>query len=50
MHAPLGESVLSPAGQGDGYAGFEVLDRSGSIREVACMAHIRRKFVDIQQS
>ena len=34
----------------DGYAGFEELYRSGSIREVACMAHIRRKFVDVQQS
>jgi transposase len=34
----------------DGYAGFEELYRSGTIREVACMAHIRRKFVDIQQS
>jgi len=34
----------------DGYAGFEELYRSGAIREVACMAHIRRKFVDVQQS
>jgi len=34
----------------DGYAGFEELYRSGAIREVVCMAHIRRKFVDIQQS
>ena len=34
----------------DGYAGFEALYRSGKIREVACMAHIRRKFVDVQQS
>ncbi|MCP5084842.1 MAG: IS66 family transposase [Alphaproteobacteria bacterium] len=31
----------------DGYAGFEGLYRSGAIKEVACMAHIRRKFVDI---
>jgi len=31
----------------DGYAGFEELYRRGNIREVACMAHIRRKFVDI---
>jgi hypothetical protein len=29
----------------DGYAGFEDLYRSGAIREVACMAHVRRKFV-----
>ena len=34
----------------DGYAGFEELYRSGRIREVACMAHIRRKFVDVYQS
>lgn len=34
----------------DGYAGFEELYRSGGIREVACMAHVRRKFVDVQQS
>jgi len=34
----------------DGYAGFEELYRSGKVREVACMAHIRRKFVDVQKS
>jgi len=34
----------------DGYAGFENLYRSGAIREVACMAHVRRKFVDIPRS
>ncbi len=34
----------------DGYAGFEELYRSGAIREVACMAHVRRKFVDIHRS
>lgn len=34
----------------DGYAGFEELYRSGRIHEVACLAHIRRKFVDVQQS
>ena len=34
----------------DGYAGFEELYRSGSIREVACLAHIRRKFVDVHRS
>jgi transposase len=30
----------------DGYAGFNDLYRSGEIREVACMAHVRRKFDD----
>ena len=34
----------------DGYAGFEELYRSGDIREVACMAHIRRKFFDLYAS
>ncbi len=34
----------------DGYAGFEDLYRSGAIREVACMAHIRRKFVDVHRA
>jgi transposase len=34
----------------DGYAGFEDLYRGGDIREVACMAHIRRKFVDVHRA
>lgn len=34
----------------DGYAGFNELYRTGAIQEVACMAHIRRKFVDVFQS
>jgi transposase len=34
----------------DGYAGFNGLYRTGKITEVACMAHIRRKFVDVYQS
>ncbi|XDA97958.1 IS66 family transposase [Sulfitobacter sp. LCG007] len=34
----------------DGYAGFEDLYRTGAIREVACMTHVRRKFVDIHRS
>ena len=34
----------------DGYAGFNALYRSGAIEEVARMAHIRRKFVDLFQS
>ncbi|MCP5073483.1 MAG: IS66 family transposase, partial [Rhodobacteraceae bacterium] len=31
----------------DGYAGFNKLYCSGAVHEVACMAHVRRKFVDI---
>ena len=34
----------------DGYAGFNDLYRTGKITEVACMAHIRRKFVDVHKS
>ena len=34
----------------DGYTGFEALYRSGRIDEVACMAHIRRKFVDVHKA
>ena len=34
----------------DGYAGFNELYRRGDIQEVACMAHIRRKFVDVHKS
>jgi hypothetical protein len=34
----------------DGYAGFNDLYRAGNVSEVACMAHIRRKFVDIHKS
>ena len=34
----------------DGYAGFNELYRRGGIQEVACMAHIRRKFVDVHKS
>jgi hypothetical protein len=34
----------------DGYPGFEDIYGAGHIREVACMAHVRRKFVDIHRS
>jgi transposase len=33
----------------DGYAGFNELYQQGRIQEVACMAHIRRKFVDVHK-
>ena len=46
--------IISPSYHGwmhaDGYAGFEDIYRSGDIREVACMAHVRRKFVDIHRA
>ena len=31
----------------DGYAGFGKLARAGPLREVACLAHVRRKFFDV---
>ncbi len=34
----------------DGYAGFNDLYRAGKVTEVACMAHVRRKFVDIHKA
>ena len=33
-----------------GYAGFEDLYRSGDIHEIACMAHLRRKFVGLRRT
>ena len=34
----------------DGYAGFAELCRTGRIREAPCMAHVRRKFVDLARN
>jgi hypothetical protein len=34
----------------DGYAGFNALYADGDITEVACWAHVRRKFYDIQEA
>lgn len=34
----------------DGYAGFNGVFGAGKADEMACMAHIRRKFVDVQQA
>ena len=34
----------------DGYSGFNELYQSGRVGEVACMAHVRRKFVDVHKS
>lgn len=34
----------------DGYAGHEGLYRTGRIDEVACMAHVRWKFVDVHKA
>jgi transposase len=34
----------------DGYAGFNELYRAGDIDEVACLAHVRRKFFDVHKA
>ena len=34
----------------DGYPGFNDLYRTSNVSEVACMAHVRRKFVDVHKS
>jgi transposase len=34
----------------DGYAGFNELYHDSAITEVACMAHVRRKFYDVHKS
>jgi transposase len=36
--------------QADAYAGFNKLYESGRIQEVACWAHVRRKFYELQQA
>jgi transposase len=36
--------------QADGYAGFGELYKSGAVTEVACWAHVRRKFFDIHKA
>ena len=49
MHADGGACPW--AGQRpDPRAGFNELYRRGDIQEVACMAHIRRKFVDVHKT
>ena len=42
--------ALSGLLQADGYAGFEGLYGTGHIDEVACWAHVRRKFFDVHQA
>jgi transposase len=36
--------------QADGYAGFSKIYESGRVTEAACMAHVRRKFFDLQEA
>jgi len=36
--------------QADAYAGFNQLYEDGRIQEVACWAHVRRKFYDLEQA
>ena len=35
--------------QADGYAGFSKIYDGGCVREAACWAHVRRKFVDLHE-
>jgi len=35
--------------QADGYAGFSKIYDGGRVREAACWAHVRRKFVDLDE-
>ena len=50
MHAPSHGLRANHCRATDGHAGFEDLYRSGDIREVACMAHVRRKFVCVHKA
>jgi hypothetical protein len=36
--------------QADAYAGYNQLYEDGRIQEVACWAHVRRKFYDLEQA
>ncbi len=36
--------------QTDGYSGYQALGESDGIIHVGCMAHIRRKFMDVQKA
>lgn len=36
--------------QADGFSGYNQLYRNGPIREVACLAHLRRKIFDLHES
>ena len=50
MHAPSHGLQANHCRATDGSAGFEDLYRSGNIREVACMAHVRRKFARVHKA
>ncbi len=57
-HVLAGQAIFAPSyglqanhcRTTDGYAGFEDLYRTGGIREVACLAHVLRKFVDVHKA
>src|SRR4029077_13981629 len=36
--------------QGDAYAGYDALFRTGAVVEVGCWAHVRRKFFEAQKT
>ena len=36
--------------QADGYAGYDAVYEDGRVKEVACMAHVRRPFYDLYEA
>jgi transposase len=50
QHPRIHLSGFRGALQADGYAGFNELYDTGGVHEVACWAHGRRKFYDLQQA
>ena len=36
--------------QTDGYSGYEALDEREGLRHLGCLAHVRRKFVEVEKS
>jgi len=49
-HAKRHLAQFQGALQADGFAGFNTLYESGTIREVGCWAHARRKFYDLHEA
>ena len=47
---PATSAHVQGALQADAYAGFNQLYKEDRIQEVACWAHVRRKFYDLEQA
>jgi transposase len=48
--APIGQRRKAERCEVDAYAGFNELYKEDRIQEVACWAHVRRKFYDLEQA